>query len=94
MGILVNALLLRVLVDIENQEDISEEASLRLNELCKMLHELERLFTEGDEVRAELRGRKACTDMLAMNSHSRAWRCMCLCGSSSSFFPSCSRRPW
>lgn len=46
MGILVNAVLLRVLVEIENQEDISEESSLRLNDLCKMLHELESLFVE------------------------------------------------
>lgn len=51
LGILVNAVLLRVLVEIENQEDISEEASHRLNDLCKMLHDLEELFMEGEEVR-------------------------------------------
>lgn len=50
LGILVNAVLLRVLVEIENQEDISEEASHRLNDLCKMMHELEGLFMEGEEV--------------------------------------------
>lgn len=44
LGILVNAVLFRVLVEIENQEDISEEASHRLNDLCKMLHTVEDLF--------------------------------------------------
>lgn len=52
LGILVNAVLLRVLVEIENQEDISEESSHRLNDLCKMLHELESLFQDGEEVSA------------------------------------------
>ena len=28
----------------EDQTDISEEESIRLNRLCKMLHELESLF--------------------------------------------------
>lgn len=46
MGILVNAVLLRILVEIENQEDISEVASHRLNELCKMMHDLEGLFID------------------------------------------------
>ena len=50
MGILVNAVLLRFLVHIENQEDISEEASLRLNDLCKLLREVEDLFKDGEEV--------------------------------------------
>lgn len=52
LGILVNAALLRVLVEIENQEDISEESSHRLNDLCKMLHELETLFMDGEQVSA------------------------------------------
>ena len=51
MGILVNTVLLRILLCIENQEDISEGASLRLNDLCKMLHDLENLFMDGEEVR-------------------------------------------
>ena len=50
MGILVNVVLLRILVAVENQEDISEEASMRLNDLCKMLHELENLFMEDTQV--------------------------------------------
>lgn len=47
---LVNAVLLRMLVDIENQEDISEEASHRLMDLCKMLHDVENLFLDDEEV--------------------------------------------
>ena len=54
LGILVNAVLLRVLVDIENREDISEEASHRLNELCQMLHDVEKLFMEDEEVGCSL----------------------------------------
>jgi hypothetical protein len=50
MGVLVNAVLLRILVDIENQEDISEEASHRLMDLCNMLHDVENLFMDEDEV--------------------------------------------
>merc|ERR1711939_1136469 len=51
LGVLTNAVLFRVLIEIENQEDISEESSLRLNDLCKILHELEGLFvgSEGEE---------------------------------------------
>lgn len=37
-------------MEIENQEDISEESSHRLNDLCKMLHELESLFMDDEEV--------------------------------------------
>ncbi|GAA5977789.1 hypothetical protein JCM11641_006073 [Rhodosporidiobolus odoratus] len=48
LGGLVNEVLLRVLDEIEDQTDISEEESIRLNALCKMLHELESLF-EGSE---------------------------------------------
>ncbi|GAA5914746.1 uncharacterized protein JCM6883_001077 [Sporobolomyces salmoneus] len=44
LGGLVNEVLLRVLDEIEDQTDISEEESIRLNRLCKMLHELESLF--------------------------------------------------
>lgn len=54
LGILVNAVLLRVLVDIENQQDISEEASHRLNELCQMLHDVEKLFMDGEDVSTPL----------------------------------------
>ncbi|GAA5897511.1 hypothetical protein JCM6882_003504 [Rhodosporidiobolus microsporus] len=48
LGGLINEVLLRVLDEIEDQADISEEESIRLNALCKMLHELESLF-EGSE---------------------------------------------
>lgn len=49
LGGLVNEVLLRVLDEIEEQTDISEEESIRLNRLSKMLHELEGLF-DGSEV--------------------------------------------
>lgn len=49
LGGLVNEVLLRVLDEIEDQTDISEAESVRLNKLCKMLHELESLF-DGSEV--------------------------------------------
>ncbi|GAA5969776.1 hypothetical protein JCM3765_003453 [Sporobolomyces pararoseus] len=48
LGGLVNEVLLRVLDEIEDQTDISEEESIRLNRLCKMLHDLESLF-DGSE---------------------------------------------
>ncbi|BGP32042.1 ribosome bioproteinsis protein ytm1 [Rhodotorula toruloides] len=51
LGGLVNELLLRVLDEIEDQTDISEAESVRLNKLCKMLHELESLF-DGSETTA------------------------------------------
>jgi hypothetical protein len=51
LGGLVNEVLLRVLDEIEGQIDISEEESIRLNKLCKLLHGLESLF-EGDIVSA------------------------------------------
>ncbi|KAK4698605.1 hypothetical protein P7C70_g7668, partial [Phenoliferia sp. Uapishka_3] len=44
LGGLVNDVLLRVLNEIEDQVDISEEESIRLNRLCKVLHGLEKLF--------------------------------------------------
>ncbi|GAA6056789.1 hypothetical protein JCM3770_002800, partial [Rhodotorula araucariae] len=44
LGGLINEVLLRVLDEIEEQTDISEAESIRLNKLCKMLHELESLF--------------------------------------------------
>ncbi|GAA5945607.1 hypothetical protein JCM1841_003914, partial [Sporobolomyces salmonicolor] len=49
LGGLVNEVLLRVLDEIEDQTDISEEESIRLNKLCKMLHELEGLFEGGEQ---------------------------------------------
>lgn len=49
LGGLVNEVLLRVLDEIEEQTDISEEESIRLNKLSKMLHDLEGLF-DGSEV--------------------------------------------
>ncbi|GAA5901340.1 hypothetical protein JCM5296_006764 [Sporobolomyces johnsonii] len=49
LGGLVNEVLLRVLDEIEDQTDISEEESIRLNKLCKMLHELESLFEGGEQ---------------------------------------------
>lgn len=48
LGGLVNEVLLRVLDEIEDQTDISEAESVRLNKLCKMLHELESLFDGSD----------------------------------------------
>ncbi|GAA6016544.1 hypothetical protein JCM11491_002356 [Sporobolomyces phaffii] len=48
LGGLVNEVLLRVLDEIEDQTDISEDESIRLNRLCKMLHALESLF-DGSE---------------------------------------------
>ncbi|BGP08035.1 ribosome bioproteinsis protein ytm1 [Rhodotorula toruloides] len=51
LGGLVNEVLLRVLDEIEDQTDISEAESVRLNKLCKMLHELESLF-DGSETTA------------------------------------------
>ena len=53
LGGLVNDVLLRVLDEIEDQVDISEEESIRLNKLCKVLHGLESLFA-GDNVRFSL----------------------------------------
>lgn len=50
LGNLVNDVLQRVLDEIMEQSDISEEESIRLNKLCNMLHGLESLF-EGDVVR-------------------------------------------
>lgn len=47
LGALVNDVLLRVLEEIEDQADISEEESIRLNKLCKELHGLEALFLGG-----------------------------------------------
>lgn len=55
IGELVNHVLYIILLDIEDQEDISEEASRRLGELCTMLHELEDLFIVAGEV-----SRKSC----------------------------------
>lgn len=49
LGTLVNEVLQRILDEIMDQIDISEEESIRLNKLCKMLHDLENLF-EGDSV--------------------------------------------
>lgn len=48
LGGLANEILLRVLDEIEDQTDISEEESIRLNKLSKMLHELEGLFDGSD----------------------------------------------
>lgn len=52
LGGLINEVLLRVLDEIEEQTDISEDESIRLNKLCKMLHNLESLF-DGSEVRRD-----------------------------------------
>lgn len=46
LGSLVNVVLHRVLTEIEDQVDISEEESIRLNKLCKILHGLEDLFID------------------------------------------------
>jgi hypothetical protein len=51
MGDLVNGVLARVLEEIEEQDDISEEDSKRLNQLCKLLHGLDALFLDGETVR-------------------------------------------
>jgi hypothetical protein len=50
LGLLVNEVLQRILDEIMDQLDISEEESIRLNKLCKSLHGLEELF-ESDMVR-------------------------------------------
>lgn len=47
LGSLVDDVLLRVLNEIEEQADISEVESIRLNKLCKVLHGLESLFLGG-----------------------------------------------
>lgn len=44
LGTLVNEVLQRILDEIMDQLDISEEESIRLNKLCKALHDLENLF--------------------------------------------------
>ncbi|KAI5474237.1 centromere/kinetochore protein ZW10 [Pseudohyphozyma bogoriensis] len=48
LGGLINDVLERVLNEIEDQADISEVESIRLNKLCKVLHGLESLFVEGE----------------------------------------------
>lgn len=94
LGILVNAVLLRVLVEIENQEDISEEASHRLNDLCKMLHELEGLFMDGEEVCSLF----WCSDKAFAEPtfivRSLPLRCTCQSGLNSSSCLSCLKPPW
>lgn len=50
IGGLVNSVLYRVLNEIEDQVDISEEESIKLNVLCKILHGLEGIFLEGEVV--------------------------------------------
>lgn len=50
MGGLVNKILSRILREIEDHPDIGEEESKQLNQLCKMLHDLDGLFAEGENV--------------------------------------------
>ena len=50
LGGLVNSVLYRVLNEIEDQVDISEEESIKLNILCKILHGLEGIFLDGEVV--------------------------------------------
>jgi hypothetical protein len=96
LGILLNAVLLRVLVEIENQEDISEEASHRLNDLCKMLHDLEELFRDGEDVSLIILVHHDCSDQAHDCSHGRSLQSlyMFLYGSNSSSCRSCSKPPW
>lgn len=54
LGRLANEVLERVLLEIEEQSDISEEESIRLNKLCKILHGLEDLFVVEGAVRVFL----------------------------------------
>lgn len=92
IGGLVNEVLLRVLDEIEAQADISEEESIRLNKLCKMLHELESLF-DGSEV---------CLPGWEYRHGARSLRLSCRqpsgvrCrpGGSSTSSLNCSRLPW
>lgn len=89
LGALVNSVLLRVLTEIEDQEDISEEESIRLNKLCKSLHELETLFV-GDNGSVRL-----CTALpTLLTSSSRRSDVRCRSGSNSSSSLSCSRPRW
>lgn len=92
LGNLVNDVLQRVLDEIMEQIDISEEESIRLNKLCKMLHGLEELF-EGDVVRRWYSAKVyALADEWRFSRLRSASRCPC--GSSSSSCRSCSRRQW
>lgn len=50
MGYLIDRVLFRILTDIENQNDISEEESTKLNIFCKRMHDLEEVFKENEEV--------------------------------------------
>lgn len=49
-GDLVNSVLSRMLREIEDHLDIGEEESKQMNQLCKMLHDLDGLFAQGDNV--------------------------------------------
>ncbi|KAH8929676.1 hypothetical protein BT69DRAFT_1364442 [Atractiella rhizophila] len=50
LGNIVNEVLTVILKDIEDMVDISADESDRLNLLCKSLHELENLFSDGTRV--------------------------------------------
>ncbi|KAK4048008.1 ribosome biogenesis protein ytm1 [Microbotryomycetes sp. JL201] len=47
LGDLVNDVLQRVLDEIMDHMDISEQESIRLNQLCKQMHQVEALFDDG-----------------------------------------------
>lgn len=53
-GDLVNTLLSRILSEIESHADIGEEESKQMNQLCKMLHDLDSLFAQGESVSVSL----------------------------------------
>lgn len=91
MGDLVNGVLARVLEEIEDQDDISEEDSKRLNRLCKMLHGLDALFVDGESVRF---GHPESQIAGPTDSHRPPSRFTSRSGSSLSSYPSSSRRPW
>lgn len=50
MGTLVNQVLERIIGEILAQTDIGEQESQNLSTLCKSLHGLQDIFTEGDQV--------------------------------------------
>lgn len=82
-------------MEIENQEDISEEASHRLNDLCKMLHELEELFKDGEEVCVDsMTSIETARTNVSVLLDSLLWLSTSLSGSNSSSCLSCLRLRW
>lgn len=51
LGELVNDTLGQIITDVLAQEDIGEQESQNLSQLCKVLHPLQDIFIEGEKVR-------------------------------------------